>query len=318
MLMEAVAEPKTAAKGLAGKGLARFFELRGREIVEAAGALWYSVPGRIFMSLPHQLTPDPERAEIRRMLRQTRGLGVRYPSQTRPGYPSGLYVCRNKEYDFGSVQPRLRSKVRRGLENCEIRRIEADELLAQGLLLNHETMSRQGRYDAEFGEAAQWRRLVYAIPQCPEIEPMGAFIGGRLAAYCICCREDGWLHMLHQMSRQQDLEFFPNHALDFAVTRQIVLDPTLEAVCFGLMGLVAGTGLHDYKVRLGYETIPQNSVFELHPALAPVMAGAPVVGGLQLLRKLRPQNQLIERVTTVLAGARISRTGKMNTTKEGL
>src|ERR1700749_4274347 len=49
--------------------LARFLELRGRRIVRACGALWYTVPGRFVMSLPYQtmLNPDPD--ELHRMIR---------------------------------------------------------------------------------------------------------------------------------------------------------------------------------------------------------------------------------------------------------
>ena len=292
-----------------GRGIARFFELRGREIVEAAGSLWYSVPGRMFMSLPHQLTPDPDPAEIGAFLRRTGALGVRYPSLLRPGLPSGLYVCRNKAYDLSAVRHKLRSNVRRGLENCEIRRATEEELLAQGLQLNVETMARQGRHDNEFGDSRRWQRLVKAMAECPEIMAWGAFAGDRLAAYAITCREDGWLHILHRMSRRQDLELRPNHALDFTITRQVALDDSVDAVCFGMMGLVSGEGLHDYKLGMGHEAIPQSSVFELHPALAPVLTSAPVVGSLRRVRRLLPKNQLVERVTTVFEGARMSRLG---------
>jgi hypothetical protein len=292
-----------------GRGLARFFELRGREIVEGAGALWYSVPGRIFMSLPYQLLPDPDPADVRSLLRRTRGLGVRYPSIHRPGLASGLYVCRNKNYELRSVQNGLRSKIRRGLENCEVRRATVDELLSQGRQLNLDTMQRQGRYDAEFGDAVQWARLVRAIDQCPEVTPWGAFAGDRLAAYAITCREDGWLHIIHRMSRLEDLELRPNHALDFTLTRQLATRDDLEAICFGLMGLVAGHGLHDYKLGMGYEAIPQNSVLDLHPAVAPLLTSAPLVGSLKSLRRLAPKNQFVERVSTVFEGARISRRG---------
>jgi hypothetical protein len=296
-------------KSIEGRGLARFFELRGRQIIENAGVLWYSVPGRLLMSLPYQLTPDPDPAGVRSLLRRARALGVRYPSERRPGLASGLYVCRNKNYELRVVQNGLRSKIRRGLENCQVRRATLDELLAQGRQLNLDTMQRQGRYEAEFGDPKQWERMVKAMEHCPEIEPWGAFVGDRLAAYAITCREDGWLHILHRMSRLSDLELRPNHALDFTLTRQLATDDAIEGICFGLMGLVAGHGLHEYKLGMGYDAIAQNSVLELHPAIAPVLTSAPVVSCLKSLRRLSPANQLVERVSSVIEGARLSRRG---------
>jgi hypothetical protein len=232
-----------------GQGLARFFELRGREIAEAAGALWYSVPGRIFMSLPYQLLPDPDLAEVRAMLRRTRALGVRYPSVRRHGFQSGLYVCRDKNYDLDAVEPGLRAKVTQGLENCEVRRATVDEMLQQGHQLNLDTMTRQNRFDPEFGEVSAWRRLVHALDACREIVPWGAFVGHRLAAYAITCQENGWLHILHRMSRQQDWQLRPNQALDFTIMNQLAVDDALETVCYGWLchgsARMAGQGLHN-------------------------------------------------------------------------
>ena len=80
-LLEANLSKEDSARAhFPGSVLARFLELRGRRIVNACGALWYSVPGRFLMSLPYQnmLNPDPE--ELRRMIRETKSFGARFPS----------------------------------------------------------------------------------------------------------------------------------------------------------------------------------------------------------------------------------------------
>jgi len=290
-----------------GENFARFMELRGRRIVEAAGALWHSVEGRFYVSIPDQLLPDPDPADLERMLRSVKGAGARYPTSRPLGLPSGLYVRRQKKYDISNVHPKQRFRVRRGLERCEIRRVEESELLAQGLQLNRETMLRQGRYDSEFGESKQWRRLVEAVRRSPAVIPMGAFVGGRLAAFVITCHEDGWWHILHQMSSHDELKNYPNHALTFRITEEAAQDPNLEAICYGSMALVAGDGLHEYKLRFGYEVVSHNWAFQLHPAVAQILTSAPVARLVDAARRLRPHDQRLERAGAVLQGARLSR-----------
>src|SRR6516165_1122091 len=136
-----------------GSVLARFLELRGRRVVKACGALWYDVPGRFMMSLPYQnfLNPDPE--ELRAMIRQCGAFGARFPSTNWTGLESGLYVLRRQPYDIDSVHIKHRPRVRRGLEHFRVRPATKAELLKQGRELNLSTMNRQGRYDAEFGNA---------------------------------------------------------------------------------------------------------------------------------------------------------------------
>ena len=289
--------------GRPGENMAGFMALRGWRIVEAAGCWWHGVEGRFFMSLPYHLPQDPDAGELDQMLRSQHALGARFPAVNRPGLPSGLYVCRRKDYDFPCVHARQRSQVRRGLEMFTIRPVEQSELLRQGLQLNTDTMTRQGRYDPEFGEPARWGRLVKAVYGSPAVVAYGAFHEGRLAAYAITCRDGGWLQLMHQNSRTDDLRHFPNHALSFSIARMAAEDAALEGISFGIHSLIDSAGLHDFKLKLGYEFIERTSAFQLHPAVAPVLLSGAVrrvVGG---LRRMRPQDQRIEKVEAVLEGA---------------
>jgi hypothetical protein len=289
-----------------GSVLARFLELRGRHIIKACGALWYTVPGRFLMSLPYQAMLNPDQAEVRRMIRETGACGARFPSLSWTGLQSGLYVFRQRNYDIGSLHAKHRPRVRRALECFEVRPAKKAELLDQGWALNLSTMERQGRYDAEFGDQRRWEQLVEAAFACPGIAFPAVFSGPRMAAYMATCREESWLHILHQMSRQEDLANFPNHLLTYAVTKQATLDVSLEAVCYGYVPLFAAEGLHEYKLRFGYEMIPHSSAIQLHPALDVVLNRSAARVAVRVARRLQRENQQLEMLQTVLEGARSS------------
>ncbi len=296
----------TALTELPGSVLARFLELRGRQIIRACGALWYTVPGRFLMSLPYQAMLNPDPGELRRMLREARVFGARFPSMEWSGLESGIYVLRGRRYDLGSVHVKHRPRVRRGLQCFEIRPAEKAELLEQGCELNLSTMARQGRYDAEFGERRQWERLVDAAFACPEISCPAAFAGKRIAAYMVTCREDRWLHILHQMSRHEDLPNFPNHVLTYTVTKETLADPSIEAVSYGYVPLFSADGLHEYKLRFGYELIPHRSAIHLHPVLDTVLNFPAARAAVKVARRFRRDYQQLETLETVLEGARSS------------
>ena len=289
-----------------GSALARFLELRGRHIVKGCGALWYAAPSRFLMSLPYQsmLNPDPQ--ELREMIRQARAFGARFPSMQWTGIPSGLYLLHRRPYNPASLHVKHRPRVRHGQHYFEVRPAEKQQLLDQGLELNLSTMSRQGRYDPEFGDPKKWKKLVEASFACPEICWPAAFRGRRLAAFMITCRERNWLHILHQMSRQEDLPNFPNHLLTYTVTEQALADPSLELVCYGYAPLFEAEGLHEYKLRFGYELVPHCSAIQLHPVLDTIMNQAIVRSAIRLARRCRPASQRIETLETVLEGAHTS------------
>jgi len=306
-IVELLREFQPANKPLPGAGMAKFMERRGRRILTAAGARWHSVAGRFYMAFPYHITLDGRNEEIRSLIRGASAFGARYQSRATPGLSSGIYVRRNRNYAISSVDVRQRSRVRRGLERCRVEVVDPDVLLTEGLELNRGTMDRQGRFDPEFGDPDGWRRLVMAVRSTREITAWGAFFEDRLAAYMITCREDGWLHILHQMSHMDLLEHHPNHALTFTVTRSAMEDPKITAVCYGTQALVATGGLHEYKKRFGYEFLPSYSAIQLHPAMAGVLASRPVVSAVKRLRALRPRDQRLERISSVLDGAAASR-----------
>jgi len=282
-------------------------ELRGRRVVRGCGAVWYATPGRFLMSLPYQAMLDPQRAELIHLLRESGATGVRFPSKQWTGLESGLYLLRRRAYGLETVHAKHRPRVRRGQETFQVRLATKSQLLREGLALNLSTMARQGRYDPEFGERRRWETLVEAAFACSEISFPAAFAGSRLAAYMITCREHGWLHILHQMSRQEDLPNFPNHLLTYAVTKQAAADETLDTICYGYAPLFSSDGLHEYKLRFGYELIPHCSAFQLHPAIAPFLNSALTHAAVRVCRFLFPKSQYLETVQSVLKGARTSR-----------
>jgi len=286
-----------------GIQFARHMEMRGRRIVEAGGVLWQSVARRMFISIPCQLRLDKSRDEVDRMLRTARALGVRFPSVTRAGLPGGLYVCRTRTYDLASMHRNFRQKVRQGMQRCEVRDVQCDELASQGMLLNLDTMERQGRFDAEFGDRARFERLVDAVFRVPAMGVRGAFVDGRLSAYDITCREDGWVHIVHKMSRRSDLEHCPNHVLDYTVTREALADTAVEAVTMGWQSMLSMDGLHEYKTRLGYEFEAHNCVIQFHPAISPLLTSHPVLGAVTMLERWREKSPRVALAGTVLRGA---------------
>jgi hypothetical protein len=199
--------------------------------------------------------------------------------------------------------------VRHALKCFEFRPAQKSELLDQGRVLNLTTMARQERYDPEFGHPRRWARFVEAAFACPGISVPAVFSGSRLSAYMITCREQGWLHILHQMSRLEDLADFPNHLLTYSVSSQAAADSTLEAVCYGYVPLFAADGLHEYKLRFGYRLVPHQSAIQLHPVLKAGVEQPVARAAVRLARRLRPHDQRLETIESVLNGARSSARG---------
>ena len=132
-------------------------EARGCKVVEAVDCLCYSQEGGFLSALPDQREIDPDLSEIDEMSRRHGGLGIRYLAENGVGLESGLYVCRNPDYDIADVKNTIRCKTREGLKNFGFRPCTRKELLEQAIELNQETFARQRRGDDEFTATIKWR-----------------------------------------------------------------------------------------------------------------------------------------------------------------
>lgn len=290
-----------------GINTGKFFERRGRRIEEFGGVLWHSMEKRTLIALPYHVDLSLERGEVERFLWSRLSAGVRYGSTSQAGTPGGIYTIRDKAYTLESLPKNYRRDVRLGLERCEIREVEADTLLAEGLKLNVETMQRQHRWEAEYGEPKQFERLVRAVEDSEGVFALGAFVDGKLGAYAICAREDGWLHHLHQFSAVDLLDKYCNHALCFELIRSELARADVEAFCDGFAPLVSLGGLDKFKKNQGFALEARNTVSVLHPVIDRTLASDMGRGLLERIRVSRPEDQRIGRVMSIVDAARAAK-----------
>ena len=127
-----------------------------------------------------------------------------------------------------------------------------------------------------------------------------------LVAYMVTCRDQNWLHILHQMSRREDLHNFPNHVLTYSVTEKAAADASIDVICYGYAPRLALDGLHEYKLRFGYEMVPHCSAVQLHPALNAMLNCPAARAALRVARRWRNEDQRLEIIDAVLEGAKLS------------
>ncbi len=290
-----------------GSNLAKLWELRGRRVIETNNVYWGEYKGGFYTSLPFQLHLDPERDEIREILRKTSARGLRFPSANQPGLRAGMYVCRPSTHSLQSVSRKQKGHVTRGLEVFEFRKVDPDELREQGMTLNRDTLLRQDRHDATFLDEKRFRQFVDVIERCPGTVIYGVFQGDRLAAYIIGIRDGEWLHLMYKMSRQEDLANSPNHALDFSIIRDAAATPGIQFIGNGFSSLVEHEGLDRYKRQMGYELKEHNLCLHLHPRVAPLLGNAVAVAAARGVSRLFPKNETLTYAVTVLDGVRASR-----------
>ncbi|HEY3838190.1 MAG TPA: hypothetical protein VGL72_16535 [Bryobacteraceae bacterium] len=290
-----------------GLNLARFWERRGERVFEQDGIFWAHKKGPFYMSLPFDRALDVGPRQAAGILRKAGVLGIRFPAADGRGIASGLYVLRPADYSLQSVSRKQRGQVRQGLENCEIRLIDADELAAQGLELNQETLERHGRSDEMFLNPRQWKQFARAVGDSPGMLAWGAFFEARLSTYIVGCRDAGWLHLLYKASRNADMAQYTNHALDFHIASTAAADPGIRMISNGTLSLAPNEGLDRYKRHMGYSVLEQNHAIHFHPLFAPFLSTPTAIALSQAAAARFSRNKQIFYFSRVTEGSRMSR-----------
>jgi hypothetical protein len=120
-------------------------ELRGRLVMKARSALWYTIPGHFLMSQPYRGMLHPDPTELRAMIGETCSFGARVPFSTWAGLESGFYLLRHRE-----LHPLLnvalnRSPVRAVVRTALHIRPQARQLETLQTVLEGTSSSRQFR-----------------------------------------------------------------------------------------------------------------------------------------------------------------------------
>jgi hypothetical protein len=241
-----------------------FLSAIGHRVVRGAGAYWYDAGRAFFLAVPshRRLVPEPE--ALRAMLWRTRCLGVRFSAPLEgPGKLSYQIVCDDRAYGLETLSANTRSKVRRGLRRCDVTPLAFADIAALGRTADRDTLQRQGRSWRWSDEG--WARYWEAAAATPGMEGWGAFVAGSLAAYLVTVCFGDCVEFLLARSRNDGLDAYPNNALIYTVTQEMLVRRGLQRVTFGLESLESVHALDEFKFGMGFRAAPLRQRIVFHP-----------------------------------------------------
>lgn len=251
-------------------GYVRFLELAGHRVVSCGQMRWYDAGGRFFMAAPPHRRYEPTEEEIQGAFHGLQCVGVRFAAPlSGPGKLSYQLTCDNADYGLEALSSNTRSKVRRGLRRCRIEPVDLDVLREAGKRAHQDTVGRQGREGALAGE--RWDRFFRAAAASPGFEGWGAWVEDDLAAFLVTVTFDDGVEFLLARSGNDTLGAYPNNALIFTLTEEMLVRRRVAQITFGLESLEPVGPLDQFKFSMGYDARPLRQRIVFHPLLRSVL-----------------------------------------------
>lgn len=270
------------------------YRAQGRIVIEAAGCWWYNAYGqnRVFFSFPPHRLLTAGAGDLEPIFAASRAAAARFIGPPDPRYRASFIWTARPPYDIETLSANSRSKVRRGLKQCQVRRIGFDELTELGQQAQQDTMSRLGHEARRMSVSAQMK-------SSPAFEAWGAFHEGALAAYVILLKVDGWVHIQVNRSANEFLKYYPNNALIYTVTSHFLSISSIEAVCYGLEPIEEMESLEQFKLSMGYIKEPVSQRIVPAPRLR-LLVNPATIGLIRLAAGLFKNNRRLNKLAGLL------------------
>ncbi|RKY10262.1 MAG: hypothetical protein DRP66_00135 [Planctomycetota bacterium] len=280
--------------------MVEFFERLGHKVIESNGAWWCEIQPKVLLALPFYKLIEPSEPEIDELMKKYKLRAMRYPAPLSAyGFVSSITVNTDKNYDMPSLHQKARNQTRRGLENCEVERLDFDWLIDNGLPLNISTAQRQRR-ESHYADPAYWRKYCRAAKAVDGVSAWGAFIEGNLAAFLISVAAEGnWQEWVVNHSLTELRNKYANNALSFTVARHFLRDERSEGICYGLGSLEETGKLDHFKKRMGWTVKPvkQRLVFSRSLSMISALTQGPIPA---LIGKMFPQSYTVRKASAML------------------
>ena len=276
---------------MSAENYAQFLENLGHRVVRTKSSWWASGAGRTFGQFPYHHQILPSRDETDELLGLT-GTAARYCCPVEAGSKSHMYVMDDPGYSLDTLSSNTRSKTRRGLKRCEVRRLNFDELESAGAFdICAETISRQHSRSLPKNHTSNWQRYATAAQSCNVMETWGAFLEGKLVAFLVAGRIENCMNIFIARSSSAARSAYPNNALMYEFLHQAIRQPGIDLVSFGWQSIRAEMdSLEQFKSSLGFKKRDVGQRIEFGRMFRSVLRG-PVLQGLELVAKRRTEQE---------------------------
>ncbi len=208
------------------------------------------------LAAPH-VVRDVDRKEVRARLSESGALLARWTDCWNSEESKWWWTCcDDKEYELAGIRSsRARRGIRKGLRNCEVRKIGAGEFANDSFPIHSAALRSYGLGESRVPSRDQYAESVARRAQFEGAEYWGAYHQDEMIAFASCLVIDDAMIFGSTKSDPSRHSLCPNNALFYEITRHYLVDRGLRYVTNGSRTLAHPTAINDFLIRMGYRKI---------------------------------------------------------------
>ncbi len=208
--------------------------------------------GRLLVYAGPHLRENLDRTEVRRFARARKAWGIlwNYDWNSDRACPWYSYVCDDPDYHVDNLESKnSRKNIRRSLERCQVRRIDAEWLAQYGFTAHVNAIRRYSTYKET--TPSDFARYIRRVGAMPGVVMYGVFVDDALAAYGLAFEIGRSLRFCAAKFDPQYSSSLPMYALYYSIARDF-LSRGYQDVDAGWKPLHHDTEIDEFFRRVGW------------------------------------------------------------------
>lgn len=242
----------------------------------------------------------PDEKELKKVFKELKCylLNYTFKPSAESEAESFLYNCDDKEYSIEKLSRSVRRNIRLAQRRLNYGFAEWDDILKHGLKAFADTRTRVGLSD---GNEKTFITRFTKFAKNPAHKAAAAWLDDELVGFMSLIVVDNYVIIQGTFSTDEHRNLRPNNVMADFVLNYYLCENNFELVCYGLSSIQEDTGkegLHYFKIKVGFDAIPVQRVFILHPNIAPFKSIIRFV--LHLLLLVLPKNRKLKKAAGIM------------------
>jgi len=257
--------------------------------------LWIKHESFSAIRFPEFITSKPSEIEIKRVFSELNCLIVSFCTISDVGQSTNtiLYNCYDKNYSQNKLSKNVVRDIRIGQKNLTIEFVQWNEILVNGFQAFHDTRTRVGLSD---GTKSNFEIRFKNFALNSGHKALATKFNNEIVAFMSLIVIEDYVIIQGSFSTDEHRKFCPNNTLADFVLNYFLKEGQCNVVSYGLSSIQEDSGsegLHNYKVRVGFQPINVDRSFVLHSYISPVKKQIGLL--LSILLKILPKNRKLKK-----------------------
>jgi len=229
----------------------KYLEQSGRKVYYGGGIRWKKYRGVLIPASP--LPCDSfhfKEGEARNLIKRARVPFIRWTSDFTDGPTEWWWIISRPPFSLEILSSKLRNQIRRGLKNCEIRKIDALWLAEFGYTCYSKAFQR-------YKSSKPIEKKTFVVQEKLKdnfdcFEFWGVFVEGELAGYCECIIIDNRLAINIVKYYPKYLRLYSAYALTYTILNYYINEKKVSYISNSMRSIAHDTKMQEFLMKFNF------------------------------------------------------------------